>query len=339
MAAYLSDDKHPSRAARAYAAFDWASPSAMLDAHDFAPPFAPTSPDTMIFGPLDDIQPNAVFPRTGTLDWEPEPIAAYTHLDHLGLDDSDLDHRGSYYLSETTAFSGASSWDVGSTFTMEPPLTPDSPAYSIGDSYGVSSGIAPFSPPSQLASSLPNEHPFTVGQPPAARTRSSVRIPARRTNTHNHSQSFSSHLRTSVASPSSRPTLHMRAMSHSAAMLTRPTNLSMSPRTLRNSTLDAALAHVDTPLHFHHVIATPYSTSAPSRPPAPITIGSGKSRRSSSPSAIDPDQTLSAGEEDPSRKRKLSPEAEQAADLGMDALPFRPIAPIVSTLAHHLLII
>lgn len=350
------DDSAPSLAARAYAAFDpdWASPSAMLETPEFASPHtalaypfgAPTTPDNMIFG-LDDVsaeqppqpQPQPAFPRSGTLDWQQEAMSAYTNLDQLGFDESDLD-RGHFYLSDPTSFTGSpGSWGVGSSFNnIEPPLTPDSPPYSAGD-FGMSPGMQPpFSPGTSLSSSLPNEHPFTVGQTPS-RARSSIRIPARRTNTHAHSQSFSSHLRPSAAhSPPSRPTLHMRAMSHSAAMHPRPTNLSMSPRTLRNSTLDAALAHDNTPLHFHNVIATPYSSSAPSRPPAPIAIG--KSRSESTPDEIDADQTQSAGEEDPSRKRKHSPEAERATDLGMDCFPLwdysaRSLPPV----AYSLLII
>ncbi|KAG9103883.1 exp1-like protein [Ceratobasidium sp. 370] len=239
------------------------------------------------------------------LDWE--PMAAYTNLDQLGFDDSDLDPpHGNFYLSQPGSFSGSpSSWDPNGF--IDPPQTPDSPALT-GDSFGVSPGLAPpFSPQPLLASSLPNE-PFAVGQP-RPRTRSSVRVPAARTNTHSHS--FSSHLRGSAAqSPPARPTLHMRAMSHSAAMLSRPTNLSMSPRTLRNTTLDAALAQSDAPLHFHHVIATPYSSSAPSQPPAPITIATGTSRRSSTPDA----DLAQSGEDDPSRKRK-HPETERATDL------------------------
>lgn len=328
------DDNASSRAARAYAAFDpdWSSPAAMLDAPEFAPPHSslsyqyatPTTPDNLIFG-LDDVsgdqplqsQPQP-FPRTGVLDWQHEAMSAYTNIDQLGFDESELDHRGNFYLSDPTSFTGSpSSWDVGSSVAnIEPPLTPDSPAYN-GDSFGFSPGMQPpFSPPSSLASSLPNEHPFIVGST-SGRTRSSIRIPARRTNTHTHSQSFSSQLRSSTAhSPPARPTLHMRAMSHSAAMHTRPTNLTMSPRTLRNSTLDAALAHDNTPLHFHNVIATPCSTSAPSRPPAPISIGN--SGPESTPEGLDVDQAQSAGEEDPSRKRKHSPETERVADLGMD---------------------
>ncbi|KAG8744584.1 exp1-like protein [Ceratobasidium sp. 414] len=306
MAAHWHDE---SPAARAFAAFDsaWASPAAMLSTNDLVNPFAPAS-DTMIFGPPDDVlgdQPQLqAAPRTSMLDWD-ESMSAYTTFDQLGLDDSDLDPtRGNFYLGQPGSFSGSpSSWDVAHGL-IDPPQTPDSPALT-GDSFGVSPGLAPpFSPQPPLASSLPND-PFTVGQP-RPRTRSSVRIPARRTNTH----SLSSHLRSTAQSPSSRPTLHMRAMSHSAA-LSRPTNLSMSPRTLRNSTLDAALAQSDAPLHFHHVIATPYSTSAPSRPPAPIMIAAGKSRRSSTPD----DQAHSGGEDDLSHKRKHSPDVERATDL------------------------
>ncbi|KAG9095056.1 exp1-like protein [Ceratobasidium sp. UAMH 11750] len=297
-----------SPAARAFAAFDssWASPAAMLNA-DLPNPFAPA--DNMIFGPPDDVLGDAphlhAAPRTGMLDWETEPMS-YGNFDQLGLDDSDLDPpHGNFYLSQPGSFSGSpGSWDVAHGF-IDPPQTPDSPALT-GDSFGVSPGLAPpFSPQPLLASSLPNE-PFAVGRP---RTRSSARLPAVRPNTHSHS--FSSPLRgTAAQSPPARPTLQMRAMSHSAAMLSRPTNLSMSPRTLRNSTLDAALAQNDAPLHFHHVIATPYSSSAPSRPPAPITIAAGNSRRSATP-----DQTHGAGEDDPSRKRKHSPEVERPTDL------------------------
>ncbi|KAG9125963.1 exp1-like protein [Ceratobasidium sp. 392] len=313
MATHVWHDESP--ASRAFTTFDssWTSPAAMLSTnelgHELHNPFAPTS-ESMIFSldELNDQQAQPPLPRTTMLDWESEQMAAYTNLDQLGFDDSDLDPpNGHFYLSNPNSFSDSpSSWDVGSGFNIDPPQTPESPSLN-GDSFGVSPGLAPpFSPQPALASSLPNEHPFTVGQP-RPRTRSSIRIPARRTNTHAHS--FSSQLRSSTAqSPPMRPTLHMRAMSHSAAMLSRPTNLSLSPRTLRNSTLDAALAQTDAPLHFHHVIATPYSSSAPSRPPAPIAIAAGKSRRSTTPDAE------SAGEED-SRKRKHSPEVERPTDL------------------------
>ncbi|KAF8607505.1 hypothetical protein BDV93DRAFT_269853 [Ceratobasidium sp. AG-I] len=323
------DDNVPSPAALAFANFDskWYSPAAMLNPPEFASPHpapsysygAPTSPDNLIFD-LDNVgeqppqpQPQPL-PRTGTLDWHQDPMSAYTNFDQLGYDESDLD-RGNFCLTEPTFTGSPRSWDVGSAYAyIEPPLTPDSPAYSTVDSFGISPGMQPpFSPPSSLASSLPSEHPFVVGNT-AARTRSSIRIPARRTNTHTHSQSFSSQLRSSTAhSPPTRPTLHMRAMSHSAAMHPRPTNLTMSPRTLRNSNLDAALAHETTQLHFHNVIATPYSTSAPSRPPAPIAIGNSGPEFTSE--EIDADQAQGAGEEDPSRKRKHSLETERAADL------------------------
>lgn len=317
----------PSRADRAFAAFDrsWSSPTTMLDVPEFASPHtalaypfgAPTTPEGFIFD-LDSVdqppqpQPQPAFPRSGTLDWPQDPMAAYTNIDQVGYDESDLD-RGNFCLANTSFTGSPSSWDVNSAF-MEPPLTPDSPAYSTGDSFGFSPGMQPpFSPPTPLSSSLPSEHPFTVGYT-STRTRSSIRIPARRTNTHAHAQSFSSHLRPSAANePSIRPSLHIRAMSHSAATHSRPTGLTMSPRTLRNSTLDAALAHDNTTLHFHNVTATPYSTSAPSRPPAPIAIGN--SRSESTPDEIDADQTQSAGEEDPSRNRKHSPESERPTDL------------------------
>ncbi|QRV72976.1 HMG (high mobility group) box protein [Ceratobasidium sp. AG-Ba] len=317
MAAFVWPDESP--ASRAYSSFDnsWGSPTAMLNTADLSHELhlPPTTPDSMVF-PFDDmVTEQPPLPRTGTLDWEGEQMsAAYTNHDQLGYDDSDLDARngtsagtaGSFYLSHNSFSGSPSSWDVGPAFGIEHPQTPDSPAFS-GDSFGLPSGLAPpFSPPMPFASSLPNERAFIVGQP---RSRTSARISARRTNTHSHS--FSSQLRgSSGQSPSSRPTLHMRAMSHSAAMLSRPTNLVMSPRTMRNNTLDAALAQTDAPIHFHHVIATPYSTSAPSRPPAPIATA-GKFRRSSTP---DEDQA-SAGEEDPSRKRKHSPELERTTDI------------------------
>lgn len=98
----------------------------------------------------------------------------------------------------------------------------------------------------------------------------------------------------------------MRAMSHSAAMHPRPTNLTLSPRTLRNSTLDAALAQPEGQLHFHHVIATPFSTSAPSDP-APIA---GNLRRSSTPGD---EKVQSAGEDDVLSNRKSTP--ERSTDL------------------------
>ncbi|KAF8743062.1 HMG-box domain, partial [Rhizoctonia solani] len=309
-----SSDDGPSLAARAFANFDWSSPTAMLesDIHTFA---TPTTPENMIF-PIDDMldQPpqapaQAQYPRTGTLDSWDEALSAYTHVDQLTFDEPDLDNQGgSFCLSDPNSFSGTpSSWDVGSGISIEPPLTPDSPPYH-GDSFGVSPGqLAPFSPSNPLVSSFPGEHIFTVGQPSPIRTRPTGRVPIRRTNTHTHSHSFSSQLRGStIHSPQPRPTLHMRAMSHSAAMHSRPTNLTMSPRTLRNSTLDAALAQPDSQLHFHHVIATPFSSSAPSDP-APIA---GNLRRSLTPGD---EKTLSAGEDDASSNRKASP--EQSADL------------------------
>ncbi|CAE6395365.1 unnamed protein product [Rhizoctonia solani] len=310
-----ASDEGPSLAARAYASFDWSSPNAMLesDIHPFA---TPTTPENMIF-PIDDMldQPpqapaQTQYPRTGTLDnWGDEALSTYTHVDQLAYDEPDLDNQGgSFCLSDPNSFSGTpSSWDVGSGISIEPPLTPDSPPYH-GDSFGVSPGqLAPFSPSNPLVSSFPGEHIFTIGQPSPVRTRPTGRVPIRRTNTHMHSQSFSSQLRGStIHSPQPRPTLHMRAMSHSAAMHPRPTNLTMSPRTLRNSTLDAALAQPDSQLHFHHVIATPFSSSAPSDP-APIA---GNLRRSLTPSG---EKTLSAGEDDASLNRKTSP--EQSADL------------------------
>ncbi|KAL5636624.1 hypothetical protein ACGC1H_000549 [Rhizoctonia solani] len=98
----------------------------------------------------------------------------------------------------------------------------------------------------------------------------------------------------------------MRAKSHSAATHSRPTNLTISPRTLHNSTPDAALAQPDGQLHSHHVIATPFS-SAPFKP-APIA---GKLRRPSTPSD---DKVQSAGEDDLSLNRNPSP--ERSADIG-----------------------
>ncbi|CAE6484287.1 unnamed protein product [Rhizoctonia solani] len=101
--------------------------------------------------------------------------------------------------------------------------------------------------------------------------------------------------------------MDMRTMSYSAATHTRPSNLTMSPRTARNNDLDAALAQPDGQLHFHHVIATPFSSSAPSHP-APIA---GNLRRQTTPAE---DKLLSAGEEDVSSNRNVSP--ERSADIG-----------------------
>ncbi|CAE6528202.1 unnamed protein product [Rhizoctonia solani] len=310
-----ASDDGQSLADRAFAAFDpeWTSPAAMLNA-DIPHPFAaPTSPDPMMFH-IDDMydqppQPQPQFPRTGTLDpWGDQAFSAYTHVDQLALDETDLDnHGGNFCLSDPTSFSGSpSSWDVGSAFTIDPPLTPDSPAYH-GDSFGVSPGqVAPFSPSSPFVSSFSND-PFNVGHKSTVRTRPTGRVPIRRNNT--HTLSFSSQLRgPTIQLPQPRPTLqHMRTMSHSGATHSRPTNLTMSPRTLRNSTLDAALAQPDGQLHFHHVIATPFSSSAPSNP-API---SGKLRRASTPAD---DKVLSAGEDDLSSNRNPSP--ERSADIG-----------------------
>ncbi|KAJ1308862.1 hypothetical protein OPQ81_004550 [Rhizoctonia solani] len=282
--------------------------SARTFPHTFA---APTTPENMIF-PIDDMvdQPPQQ-PRTGTLDnWDEHAFSTFTHIDRFALEGATLDNQdGNFCLSDPNSFSGSpSSWDVGSVFTIDPPLTPDSPAFH-GDSLGVSpSQVTPFSPSNTLVSSFPGEQVFNVGHTSPFRNRPSGRVPIRRINTHTHSPSFSSQLRgSSLHSPQPRPTLHMRAMSHSAATHSRPTNLTMSPRTLRNSTLDAALAQPDGQLHFHHVIATPFSSSAPSNP-APIT---GKSRRSSTPGD---EKALSADEDDVSSNRKTSP--ERSADLG-----------------------
>ncbi|EUC66571.1 AFG1 family ATPase, partial [Rhizoctonia solani AG-3 Rhs1AP] len=173
-----ASDDGQSLADRAFAAFDpeWTSPAAMLNA-DIPHPFAaPTSPD-MIFH-IDDMydqppQPQPQFPRTGTLDpWGDQAFSAYTHVDQLALDETDLDnHGGNFCLSDPTSFSGSpSSWDVGSAFTIDPPLTPDSPAYH-GDSFGVSPGqVAPFSPSSPFVSSFSND-PFNVGHKSTDRAR------------------------------------------------------------------------------------------------------------------------------------------------------------------------
>ncbi|CAE6420397.1 unnamed protein product [Rhizoctonia solani] len=310
-------DDGPSLASQAYASFGWASPNATIEP-DLHPYAGPASPDNMLF-PIDDmpdhqpqvsIQPQPQYPRTGTLDaWGEEALSNYTHVDQLAYDEPDLDNQsGSFCLSNSNSFGGTpSSWDVASGISIEPPLTPDSPPYH-GDSFGVSPGqLAPFSPSNTLMSSFSDEHFFSVAHPPSTRARPTGRVPIRRINTHTHTQSFSSQLRGStVHSPQPRPTLHMRAMSHSATMHSRPTNLMMSPRTLRNSTLDAALAQPESQLHFHHVIATPFSSSAPSEP-APIA---GNLRRSPTPSG---EKILSAGEDDASSNRKASP--EQSADL------------------------
>ncbi|KAG8694908.1 exp1-like protein [Ceratobasidium sp. 395] len=172
MATHVWHDESP--AARAFAAFDssWASPNAMLNTddlgHELPNPFAPATPENMIFG-LDDVlseqtQAQTALPRTGMLGWEAEPMAAYTNFDQLGLDDSDLDpSHGHFYLSHPGSFSGSpSSWDVGPGFNIDPPQTPDSPSLTQ-DSFGVSPGLAPpFSPQPQIATSLPTEHPFTA---------------------------------------------------------------------------------------------------------------------------------------------------------------------------------
>ncbi|CAE6510686.1 unnamed protein product [Rhizoctonia solani] len=307
----LASDEGPSLAERAFVSFDpnWTSPASMLNSDIPHALVAPTTPDNMIFH-LDDMydQPPQLppHPRTGTIDnWDDHALSTYTHVDQLAMDETDLDNSaGSFCLSDPNSFSGSpSSWDV---FNIDPPLTPESP-YNI-DSFGVSPGqVTPFSPSNSLVSSFPGEHIFNVGHTPPIRSRPTGRVPIRRTNTHSHSHSLSSQLR--VHSPQPRPTLHMRAMSHSAAMHPRPTNLTMSPRTLRNSTLDAALAQPEGQLHFHHVIATPFSSSAPSNP-APIA---GKSRRSSTPGD---EKAQSAGEDDASNRR-ASP--ERSADLGPPA--------------------
>ncbi|CAE6509740.1 unnamed protein product [Rhizoctonia solani] len=305
----------PSPAACAFDAFDpdWMSPTTMFEQDIHHPFVSSTTPDNLIFA-IDDMveQPPQVQPRTNAAleHWGDQALSNYTNLNQFPFEETDPDNQGgNYSLSVPHSFSGSpSSWDVGSVMTIEPPLTPDSPPYH-GDSFGVSPGqLAPFSPSSSLVSSFPGEGPFNPGYMSPIHSRPTGRIPIRRMNTHSHSQSFTSQRRGStIVSPQPRPNLHMRAMSHSAAMHPRPTNLTMSPRTLRNSTLDAALAQPDGQLTFHHVIATPFSSSAPSNP-API---SGNLRRSSTPGD---EKVLSAGEEDVSSTRRTSP--ERSADIG-----------------------
>ncbi|CAE7210019.1 unnamed protein product [Rhizoctonia solani] len=300
----------PSLAERAFTALqvdpEWASPTAMLSAGIHQTFAAPTTPD-MIFS-IDDMldQPpvQTQYPRSGTLDWGDQAMSSYTNIDQLACDDPGLDNpTGSFCLSNPNSFTGSpSSWDVGSVPIIDPPMTPDSPPYP-GD-FGVSPSLMdPFSPTSSLASSFPNDHFFNMEHKSPVRNQPNGRVPIRRTNTHTHPQPFQRR-GSGIYSPQSRPT-HLRTMSHSAATHSRPTNLTMSPRSLRNSTLDAALAQPDGQLHFHHVIATPFPSSAPSDP-APIT---GKLRRLSTPGD---DKPLSADEDDASI-RKQSP--ERSADL------------------------
>ncbi|KAH7343572.1 hypothetical protein B0J17DRAFT_182170 [Rhizoctonia solani] len=309
-----ASDDGPSLASRAFDAFDpdWTTPTTMFEQDIHHPFVTPTTPDNLMFA-IDDMldQPPQLHPRTNTVleHWGDQALSTYTNLDQFPFEETDPDNQGgNYSLSGPNSFSGTpSSWDVGSVLTIEPPLTPDSPPYH-GDSFGVSPGqLAPFSPSSSLVSSFAGESSFSPGYMSPLHSRPTGRIPFRRMNTHSHSQSLSQRRGSTILSPQPRPNLHMRAMSHSAATHSRPTNLTMSPRTLRNSNLDAALAQPDGQLTFHHVIATPFSSSAPSNP-API---SGNLRRSSTPGD---EKVLSAGEEDVSSTRRMSP--ERSADLG-----------------------
>ncbi|QRW02021.1 HMG (high mobility group) box protein [Ceratobasidium sp. AG-Ba] len=288
MAAFVWPDESP--ASRAYSSFDnsWGSPTAMLNTADLShelhlPPTRQHGLSVRRHG-----HRATPLPRTGRSTGRASRclrlIPTTTSLDTtiqtwmLAMAPAPAQPAASTSLTtRSRAHPAPGTWALPLASSTP---RPDSPAFS-GDSFGLPSGLAPpFSPPMPFASSLPNERALSSASP---------------------IQDQCPHLCPSHQHPLALVLVSAPGIIGPVALV--PPDTSHAGDEPLGGDAQSANQPGDEPTH-------PYSTSAPSRPPAPIATA-GKFRRSSTP---DEDQA-SAGEEDPSRKRKHSPELERTTDI------------------------